>query len=366
MLLSLEIQNVRNLKQVKLDCAPGFNLVQGINGSGKTSLLEAIHLLGLARSFRTHIAKRVIQYDTEQFSVFGRLKVADRNNPMPIGIARSRDGQAQLRLDGEAAEGAAALAEYLPLQLIHPNSHHLLEEGPKLRRQFLDWGVFHVEHGFLPAWQQFNRLLKQRNAALRMGAQSAQIQHWNEGLVPLAESLDEMRRKYIAAFTPVFLAISTDLQSLGDDVSLSYERGWPADTPLAELLEANIDKDSERGYTYYGPQRADLSIRVGGILAQHRVSRGQQKLLVCALRLAQGMLLKELTGKSCLYLVDDLAAELDSVHLQRIVQRLSNLESQVFITGVDTDPLSQLLNKMDVSHTMFHVEHGVIEEVCIS
>ena len=142
---------VRNLHPVTLSPSPRINILYGANGSGKTSVLEAVHLLGLARSFRSTRLNPVIQYEQPACTVFGEVELTS-GGTSNLGVSRERQGEFTIRIDGQNAKSAAQLAELLPLQLINPDSFRLLEGAPKIRRQFLDWGVFHVEPRFLPAW----------------------------------------------------------------------------------------------------------------------------------------------------------------------------------------------------------------------
>src|SRR3989338_416810 len=190
-LIYLEISHFRNFAHLRADLNSRFNFLYGANGSGKTSFLEAIYYLGRAKSFRTHLSNRIIQYRCDSFRIHGQLQHADQQ--ISIGIQRDNSGQAQIRLREEAISSIAPISKLMPLQLIHPESHRLLTDGPKLRRHFLDWGMFHVEPSFLSIWQWAQRALKQRNAALRMGQSWAQIQLWDKELIAAAEILDQLR-----------------------------------------------------------------------------------------------------------------------------------------------------------------------------
>jgi DNA replication and repair protein RecF len=225
----LEIQHLRNLTGAKVTPGSIFNLIYGENGSGKTSFLEAIYFLGLGKSFRTHHNQRVIQQGQENFSVFGILQEKDFSTPM--GIQRNREGEMQIRIREQHVASPVELAKLLPLQLINADSHRQLLSTPKYRRQFLDWGLFHVEQSFLPVWQRAARALKQRNAALRANASLAEIQLWSHELIAAAMPLDQLRRTYLQQLHPVFQAIS-QLFLENIEITWHYQRGWPADKDL--------------------------------------------------------------------------------------------------------------------------------------
>ena len=254
----------------------------------------------------------------------------------------------------------AALAALLPLQLINPDSYRILEAGPKFRRQFLDWGLFHVEHSFFPLWQRLQRLLKQRNAALKQPGDYGTVAPWDNELIKRSEAIDHMRDSYIIEFNAIFQNVIGKMLEV-DGLKLSYWRGWDRESSLAEVLQRHFYRDQQLGYSQYGPHRADLKITVNGVPAHDVLSRGQQKLVVSAMSLAQGLLLKQQTNKNCIYLIDDLPAELDISRRRFLANTLADCQAQVFVTGVaDTD----FCDLFPVESTrLFHVEHGTIAAV---
>jgi DNA replication and repair protein RecF len=353
---SLGIRSFRNISAVNIQPTAGLNLVAGDNAAGKTSLLEAIYYLGRGRSFRTHRHDRVISAGSDKFQVVAQLQ-RDSGQPVPLGIERSRARQT-LRFNSKDLSSTSELARILPVQLIHPNSHRLLEEGPKYRRQFLDWGVFHVEHRFFPAWQRFQRALKQRNAALRQYGGKID-KAWEIELVEAATIIDAARNAYLLDLQQ---HLAPYLRPIHGEVSIdiSYQRGWEEGQSLSEALETYRETDRKRGHTSKGPQRADIEVRVDGVPAAERLSRGQQKLLVTALLLAQAGRLIEQTGETCIVLIDDLAAELDHNHRHAVIEVLHGMGSQAFITVIDPEPFEEMLAPED---SLFHVEHGMIKKV---
>ncbi|TBV06087.1 DNA replication/repair protein RecF [Stutzerimonas kirkiae] len=352
----LSVTGLRNLQPVTLTPSPRINILYGDNGSGKTSLLEAIYLLGMARSFRSHKLTPVITHEQPSCTVFGQV------GHCALGISRDRSGDVRIRIDGNNVRSAAELAETLPLQLINPDSFRLLEGSPKLRRQFLDWGVFHVEPRFIKAWQRMQQALRQRNSWLRHGTLDAASQlAWDHELTLASDEMDKYRRAYIQALKPVFEQVLKALLEL-DELALSYYRGWDRERPLAEVLAASFERDRALGHTQAGPQRADLRLRLGNHNAVDILSRGQQKLVVCALRIAQGHLVSASRRSQCVYLVDDLPSELDEQHRRALCSLLEQLECQVFITCVDSKVLQEGWLE-DTPVSMFHVEHGNILQV---
>lgn len=355
----LEITGVRNIRQAAfVDLAP-TNILYGLNGSGKTSVLEAIHLLSSARSFRSHKLKPLINNESELCVVYGEVAAEHDGHYSAIGVQRGRKESGAIKIDGSAVRSTSVLAEKLPLQVINADTFLLLEGAPSVRRQFLDWGVFHVEHTFHSVWKTVQRCLKQRNSLLRHGRMAdAELKVWTDELVRSSEQLDALRQAYLARFSQVFEECLSKLIKL-EGITLAYQRGWDKERPLADVLSANLEKEKEQGYTGSGPHRADLRLKYQGQMAADILSRGQQKLVVCALRVAQGYLLSELTQRQCVYLIDDLPAELDKHHRQALCELLAELDCQVFITCVDYHDLDDCGLNPDLVK-MFHVEHGII------
>lgn len=333
----LDLLGLRNLNDLSLRPGSAINLISGHNGAGKTSVLEGIHMLGLGRSFRTRQLKNVIRFDASTVTLFGQLK----GDPMiPIGFERVRDADGPtLKLAGTRVERISDLAAYLPLQLINADTFNLLEGPPKARREYLDWGVFHVNRAFFACWQEVRRALKHRNALLRHDRiEPLQLRTWNHELAQSAQRLDEMRRHYVEALTPLFEQILGELTTL-PALTLSYHRGWDRNRSLHEVLDDSMTTDQQMGFTQQGPQRADLRLRIHKRPAQEVLSRGQQKMVVSALKLAQGRLLEQQSSQACIYLIDDLAAELDLEHRRRFCAQLEAQHSQAFMTVIDAETL---------------------------
>jgi DNA replication and repair protein RecF len=356
----LSIQRLRNLQQVDVAFDVGINLLYGLNASGKTSVLEALHMLALGRSFRSLKLASVIAQGHTDCLLFAKI-INSQGVTDSLGMSRRLDGDHSVRLNGENLASTAQLASLLPIQLIDPNSAGLIEAGPSVRRQYLDWGVYHHNPGFFGLWKQAQRLLKQRNSALKCGTMSASVRaSFDPGLVEVAEQLSGLRRAYLELLEPVFFQLLAGLVDL-PDLRLGYYSGWTANRDYAEVLEETLQRDLRLGYTQRGPQRADIKLTMHGVNAVERLSRGQQKLVVVALKLAQGKLLSEVEGRKCVFLVDDLAAELDWSHRREICRQLVNLDTQVFVTSVGPNELTGCWPEGE-KIKMFHVKHGQVSQ----
>lgn len=357
-LLKLDIYHVRNIHKASLQPCPTLNLLVGDNASGKSSLLEAIYILGRAKSFRSASIKPVISLDQEHLIVSAQIQQTAEGGVSQLGI--QLDGKTMaIRINQETRQQRSELAYALPVQLIHPKSYELLDGGAQLRREFLDWGVFNDDTRFLPMWRRFKKALAQRNAALKI-KRFEQLAVWNQELAYYGTIVQDYRQRYLEKLQPVFIAISRQFLAL-DTITLQLLCGWDSSKTLLEALEQDMDKDLRYGFTHSGPHRADFQVRVEQQLAKEFVSRGQLKLLVLGLKLSQVQLLANGQQPLGCVLVDDFAAELDSQNRARLLGFLVALNCQVFITATaatDFGDLSQILN-----YKMFHVEQGCVNPV---
>jgi DNA replication and repair protein RecF len=351
-LLKLDIRDFRCIASTELEFDGRCNLISGANASGKTSLLESIFFLGRGRSFRTARNETLIRKGEHDLLLTGRFEAGE--SVRPVGVRYSREGF-EARAAGNRIGSLAELATILPVQAIDPEVHRLVEEGPAERRRYLDWGVFHVEPRFVEQWRRYQRALKQRNAALRAEAPDAVVRAWDPELLESGKALAQSRRDYFLQLQPHVAEVGQRL--LGAAIELGLSDGWLAGTELADAMEQAWPRDRERGTTHAGPHRADLSIRVAGDLAKHRVSRGQQKLTAAAMLLGQLKCDEKLGSPTAALLVDDPAAELDSANLERLISVILDLPGQLFVTALD--PSMAAFERLPVARR-FHVEHGKI------
>jgi DNA replication and repair protein RecF len=343
--------NFRCLEHAELEFEPRFNLITGANASGKTSLLEALAYLGRGKSFRGASTANLIRHGQGDFVLFG--EVDNGQVVIKVGVRNSRDGL-EARVGGDTAAGAAALAEILPLQVIDPEVHNLIAGGPELRRRYLDWVAFHVEHDHLMIWRRFRRALKQRNAALRLKSSEAAIRSWNAEFVELSARLDESRRGALERTRKSLLDHGHAL--LQTELAFEYQQGWGREKTLEQALDEGLERDQQLGSTQAGPQRADLKVISDERQARKLVSRGQQKLLASAMILAATDTAQTALGRPLLLLLDDPAAELDAISVERLVAAVAALGCQVVASSLDPEALV-----FPEKPALFHVEQGAIQ-----
>jgi len=352
-LTSLELTNFRNLQSAQIEPDRGLNLIVGNNAAGKSSLLESIFYLSYGRSFRSSQIKHLITYEQDYFRLICKLD----DNTTRVGLERSLKEQ-NIRVNRQPIKSITELSTLLPVLVLHPDSHQLISAGPENRRQFMDWGVFHVEHQFIASWKKYKKALSQRNASLRMQQSDKLCSLWNLELIKHAQIVENYRLNYLNEIRKLVEDLSKILFP-GQHISISYKRGLPSDVLFEDYLVENLSKDRDKGFTQSGPHRADIKILVDGMPAQTSVSRGQQKKLVCLLKIAQLSLYSQLSDRRCVLLFDDLPAELDPENQDKIMSILSELDIQLFITAINVGQINcQYWDK----HKVFHVEQGVITE----
>ena len=348
----IQVSDFRCLHSAELAFDPKFTLISGPNASGKTSLLESIYVLGRGRSFRTRRLDNLIRLGADRFVIYGEAGAERRTG---LGVEGSARGM-RARIGGDRVASLAELAAVLPVQIIDPEVHRLIEEGPGRRRRFLDWGVFHVEHSFVEKWQQYQQVLKQRNAALKARQPAAAVSAWDIDLVRLGISIHEARALYLDQLAPLAGEIAKRL--LGLQLSMSYRSGWPRDLSLGEALKASWIHDQEKGVTQVGPQRAEIAFRLDGAPVKDRISRGQQKLLASSLLMAQLSLFPNDAQIRPTLLLDDPAAELDSDRLLGLIREITTQSVQLVVTSLNTN-----FGAFGMPGRRYVISAGTVEEV---
>lgn len=362
----LDIRNLRRFDQVEIAPGPGLNVITGDNGAGKTSVLEALHVLGYGKSFRGRIREGLVRDGAEALEVFAQWTEGDVWPGAPE-VPRSR--QAGLRhsgstwagrLDGETVERIGDICRAFAVVSFDPGSHALISGSADHRRRYVDWGLFHVEPAFMPVWRHYARALKQRNALLKRRLGSAELDVWDAELARSGEQLASMRAAYLAAVEPRVAELARELVPALGVVTLQPRHGWREDeSSLADALLLARDRDLQAGFTSVGPHRADWKIGFSTLPGREALSRGQAKLAALSTLLAQAGHHAAAAGQWPVITLDDLPSELDRRHQGRVLEYLVESRAQVFVTGTEGPAGAD----RDPSRVVFHVEHGEVVRV---
>jgi DNA replication and repair protein RecF len=357
-LTRLDIQRLRCLRDVSLRPAPGLNLFTGGNGAGKTSVIEAVHLLGYGRSFRGRVRDGLVQTGQPHLELYAEW-IDGRGRSRKAGL-RHGGGSWEARLDGAPAPSLTELCAEIAVVTFEPGSHELLAGGAEHRRRFLDWALFHVEPEFLPVWRRYARALKQRNALLKRQPAGAAIDPWDRELAEAGESLTRQRAAYLDRLDPVLAATAAEfLPELGA-AGLRFLPGWRhEESPLADALLLARERDLQTGFTGVGPHRADWRVDYTGLPGREALSRGQEKLTALACVLAQARAFAADRGEWPVVCLDDLASELDIAHQAQALRAVVGSGAQVLLTG--TEPPAALVGEL-APERWFHVERGQLSE----
>ncbi|MEJ2630268.1 MAG: DNA replication/repair protein RecF [Acidihalobacter sp.] len=358
MLLELAGENLRNLSSFSISPGKGLNIVVGGNAAGKTSLLEAIYILSLGRTFRTTRLDEAVRSGSGEAWVRGKVSERGAVQTTRLGIARSK-GQTLCRIDGRNVSSAAELAMRLPVQILHPDSHRLLSGSPAHRRAFIDWGCFYQDSRFFSAWSRFRRVLSQRNAALKQRADVRVLSGIEAEFCLASEQIDALRKNYIDGLC-TSLRHMNSLWPSDSQWELEYRRGWSEDRTLAEVLVSEREQARRVGHSLAGPQRADLIVKSDEERVARMFSRGQLKRAAAALLLSQVLAFELATDRDVLMLVDDLPSELDAEAREVLLTTLVERQRQCFVTALSPKDLNA---QMIPEHRMFHVEHGRLSEL---
>ncbi len=350
----LDITGLRRFDAVSLTPGPALNLLTGANGAGKTSVLEAMHLMAYGRSFRGRVRDGLIRQGAPALEVF--VEWEEPGGRIRKGGLRHTGAAWQGRLDGADVAHLGELCAALAVVTFEPGSHSLVTGGSENRRRLLDWGLFHVEPDFLRVWRRYARALKQRNALLKAGARTAELDGWEHELAESGEAITRSRETYLAQWQPRLAGEAATLAPALGIEQLTLQPGWRRDElSLSDALLLARQRDLATGFTSVGPHRADWRIGFTGIPGRDALSRGQAKLTALSLLLSQARLHAGLAGDWPIIALDDLASELDRAHQARVVDDLVATGAQIFVTGTDA-PEALLAHAGRLSH--IHVEEG--------
>ena len=370
MLIStLNILNYRNIREASLEFSPKLNCFVGLNGQGKTNVLDAIYLLSFTKSAYTSQDSLNITHGEEMAMVQGvyrgnRLIDGKTEESLTISCGLKRGVKKQFRKDKKDYPRMLDHIGLIPLVMVSPADHQLIEEGSDERRRFMDVVIGQRNRKYLDCLTNYNALLKQRNALLKQYADAPnppddllEVLEWQ--MVEPAEYIFKARTDFFKEFEPYFQEVYKVISGSAETPALQYI----SQLQNRELREAYIktrQRDLILGWTSQGPHKDDLDMRLGEWPLKQVGSQGQQRTFVLAMKLAQALYLADITGEAPILLLDDIFDRLDSERVERIVAMVQGEQfGQIFITDTDRQHLTEIIQP-GPDAKIFHVENGQI------
>ncbi len=359
----LRISSFRNIAFAEIDLGSRMNCFTGRNGAGKTSVLEALYVISRGRTFRSASLDAVIQVGNTECAV-GISGNDTSQRSLAVVFRKGHRSSPLVEVDARKVQKQSQVAAVLPIQLITPDCGDLVLHGPPIRRQYIDWGVFHVKQTYHQLRRDYNNTLRQRNVWLKsvLGDAERARDPWIELLSQQASEIDQARRQYCFELEPI-VSKYIDRFGIGRRIEFEYVRGWSGEDSenLAATLRRTEKSTLSGAITRVGPHRADFRIAVDGLPANQQLSRGQAKLVAIAMKLGQAAHLNAEGAQKTIVLFDELVSELDSQHIGVVFDLMEALECQVLLSAVE---VSEKLHTQRFMHAkMFHVEHGVVREI---
>ncbi len=359
----LSILNYKNLEQVELDFSPKMNCFFGLNGVGKTNLLDAVYYLSFCKSSTNPIDSQNIRHGQEFFVIQGFYET-EAGDQEEIYCGLKRKQKKQFKRNKKEYSRFSDHIGFLPLVSVSPSDAELIGGGSQERRRFMDVVISQYDKEYLEALIRYNKALLQRNSLLKAEEEPDEelFLVWEEMMASAGETVYRKRADFIREFIPIFQSFYSYISQDSEKVCLTYE-SHGADGSLFESLKANRLRDRMVGYSLRGVHKDDLNMLLGEFPIKCEGSQGQNKTYLIALKLAQFDFLKR-TGSntSPILLLDDIFDKLDASRVEQIVKLVAGESfGQIFITDTNREHLDKILREMDSDYEIFCVDRG---EVC--
>lgn len=336
-----------------IETASGINYFYGPNASGKTSVLETVYLLSRVKSFRSCRINNVVSQGERVLTIFAEGKRDE--SIFRVGLQKGH-GSLEIKYNDQHIQTASEQARLLPVFLIAPDHNLLFYGGPKQRRHWLDWSLFHVKQDYMEVWKNYIRAVRHRNILLKQSSdlETTELSGWEAVIASESRKVDEARSAYLKEINESMNNIYLK-KVLDGQTDIQYINSLQGEE-LSQYLRNYRKEDARKGYTSAGPHRADIRFYFQDMDVAKVMSRGQLKLYGAALVSAQLSQLKGIGGSGVL-LVDDIDAELDADSTSKIIELLLNNHVQTFISSLsETDQLDSWNDK----NALFHVKQGKV------
>ena len=364
-LRELNILNYKNIREAEMHFTDSINCFVGLNGQGKTNILDAIYYLSFTKSAYNAIDSQNIHHDEEMAMVQG--KYVDGDNEEVISCGLKRGVKKQFRRGKKDYKRLLDHIGLIPLVMVSPQDSELVVEGSDERRRFMDGVISQYNKAYLEHLTQYNALLKQRNALLKQcenvgldAFPTPLFEVLEMQMVQHAEPIYKERVQFIEQFTPYFQEVYRAISGEKEKVSLGYVSQLH-DRDLTEAFARTRARDLLLGWTSQGVHKDELEMKLGDYPLKRVGSQGQQKSYLLAMKLGQALYLSSVHAgdKKPILLLDDIFDKLDSERVERIVQLVVGEQfGQIFITDTDRQHLTSILHEQVDGAKVWHVENG--------
>ena len=353
-LTNISIKHLRCFDNINISLSPGINFFYGANGSGKTSMLEAVFIFSSGKSFKSSNLKSLIKYEKENFY----LKGFDNKKGYIVEVEKHQNKPISITLNNKKTVTSKLIKQF-PCTPIHNNTFSFASAPPDFRRKLLDRSIFIAEEEFSSTWFSYHRTLKQRNAQLKNNRIS-DIYAWNKKLADDGIILNDFRKQFFdktkTEFTGLLRLLEpTTVFDFFNLISIKFFQGWSSNDSFLETLEVNKEKDLKRKTTTEGPHKSDINFLINDLDARQVLSRGEQKFFSILWSCAQHEVLKKHYQIEATLIIDDIKSELDDRVFQLFIDLLKYNENQVIFSCID-DHFSSKIEPEFNDFKKFHVE----------
>ncbi|MFK8101413.1 MAG: DNA replication/repair protein RecF [Saprospiraceae bacterium] len=362
----LKLVNFKNYESLTLDFVVGLNYFVGLNGMGKTNLLDAIYYLCMSKSNFIASDRNIVRHQESFFRVEGHFI---RKSKIEKVVAKVIPGkQKELSRNDVPYLKLIDHIGRFPVVIIVPDDTSLVNEGSEVRRRFVDNTLCQLDQSYLTQLMQYNKILKQRNAALKQFAQTRQfntslILSYNEQLQAPAKYIHERRTAFAEMFSPIFNRYYGMIAKDREKVTCTYQSKL-TETDFKDLLEESAEKDRILQRTTTGIHKDDLRFRINDFALKQFASQGQMKSFVLALKLAQYELMQKQKNVQPILLLDDIFDKLDHLRVRALMALLADHDfGQVFITDTDENRLEEIVAQFDIACRKFYIEEGAVKAI---
>lgn len=358
-LTDITINNYKNIASADLSFSPGINGFLGLNGMGKSNLLDAIYYMSIGKSHTGMPDRSVIRNGEDFTTIRARYNRRGQTEELTLGLAEGHPKS--FKRQGKKYSRLSQHLGVFPLVLVSPRDSELLAGDTQERRRFIDMIIAQTDPVYLEHLMRYTDALKQRNRLLKEGADNRDLYEALQlVMTPSAHYITRRRRETVDRFAGIFMSHYRDISMTAEEPAIAYvSKIVDTQTPLDTLLSQSFAKDLAIGYTTAGPHRDDLALTIGGMPARFAASQGQQKTFTIAMRLAQYEFMQQATGMKPLLLLDDIFDKLDATRVANIVDvARRDIFGQTFITDTNRDHLDSIMSGSGADYRLWEVTDG--------